>query len=564
MASLLIFKEQSIECKQPESINCLSIKRLLMALKYYSMLDVVNNKDDQNTFIQFINEIYINLLNDYIHLVTVHGNQLQELYQFITNSEVFTNCNINHCQFTSRHHRTNTNMISDYDSVLELNTEIMDSLHFYLFHCFDVGLRTFAKETKDIGNIHQDSERKHIQNEFYDPSFSKMVNKVDHCSQTTTSFNRFQNNKKYSIQTAVNENDTMKNNTYLDELYQHLIENKKEENNEEIVYKLRRFVRNEQFDSESLMEDIMEILPRGNVSNHIQNAECIDSIQNFMKMTQINSSSFSIGYRFYYWPYYQYLDDLPEKDQKYTMIDHHGYKVRDLYITQKYSSFKEEIANYQHIDMQTYENIILPKVKRYADTQICKGIRGVTKDNGLHYDIYVYKNEAKLSHSNLLSVILYTDYTDLSCDFTSTFRKVSRFETLDSVKMRNSNYWWWSKLLRETVEIFGQCKQDFSGFASTDGLVGPFFTGMGVVMSIPEFNLRLCSPTSTSKQIQVAIKFSGDKGMLLQLNNDYGAYKLRAFNCSWLSRYKEEDERYEYVVIGYLFQFVAHEYVFLL
>ena len=69
---------------------------------------------------------------------------------------------------------------------------------------------------------------------------------------------------------------------------------------------------------------------------------------------------------------------------------------------------------------------------------------------------------------------------------------------------------------------------------------------MSVVLNIPEFNIFLCSPTSTSKQIEVAIKFSGDHGIVIQLDNPPNdQYQfLRGFNCSWLSRYKEEDERY--------------------
>merc|ERR1712152_126053 len=74
--------------------------------------------------------------------------------------------------------------------------------------------------------------------------------------------------------------------------------------------------------------------------------------------------------------------------------------------------------------------------------------------------------------------------------------------------------------------------------------MGSYYCGMSVVLNIPEFNIFLCSPTSTSKQIEVAIKFSGDHGVVLQLDNppfSHGA--LYGFNCSWISRYKEEDER---------------------
>merc|ERR1712228_880674 len=52
-------------------------------------------------------------------------------------------------------------------------------------------------------------------------------------------------------------------------------------------------------------------------------------------------------------------------------------------------------------------------------------------------------------------------------------------------------------------------------------------------------------PTSTSKHIEVAMKFSDAKGMVFAFDNPRTAqYKyLRGWNCSWISRFKEEDER---------------------
>eukprot|EP01084_Bolivina_argentea_P297768 513047_1 len=58
---------------------------------------------------------------------------------------------------------------------------------------------------------------------------------------------------------------------------------------------------------------------------------------------------------------------------------------------------------------------------------------------------------------------------------------------------------------------------------------------------MPAFNIRLCAPTSTSMQITVAIKFSTERGIVLQFNN--GGSDLRGFDVSWISRYGYEDER---------------------
>eukprot|EP01084_Bolivina_argentea_P091116 164061_1 len=75
---------------------------------------------------------------------------------------------------------------------------------------------------------------------------------------------------------------------------------------------------------------------------------------------------------------------------------------------------------------------------------------------------------------------------------------------------------------------------------------GPFYTGMSFIMVVPEFNIRLCSPTSTSKHIEVTTRFSGEKGIIITFNNNganYPARYLRFLDCSWVSKFKEEDER---------------------
>ena len=148
-----------------------------------------------------------------------------------------------------------------------------------------------------------------------------------------------------------------------------------------------------------------------------------------------------------------------------------------------------------------------------------------------HYDI---EHDAPLGLDNLISVILYCDYTALCSDFSSTFRKTNPWETISNIKHRNRKYWWLSKTLRETVELFCHWR-------ATD----TYYTGMSYVMYLPSFSIRLCSPISMSVHLEVACKFSGENGLIMQLNVTRVMQRgARAFDCSWLSRYREEDERY--------------------
>ena len=64
-------------------------------------------------------------------------------------------------------------------------------------------------------------------------------------------------------------------------------------------------------------------------------------------------------------------------------------------------------------------------------------------------------------------------------------------------------------------------------------------------MAIPEFELHLHSPTSTTKDIEVSINFATRSGMILQLNTNGHKFSgfLNRFDCSWLSRFPDENER---------------------
>ena len=111
-------------------------------------------------------------------------------------------------------------------------------------------------------------------------------------------------------------------------------------------------------------------------------------------------------------------------------------------------------------------------------------------------------------------------------------------------KHRQRKYWWWSYRLLQTVQVYG-----IDNYLTEEKLVGPFFTGMSFIMIIPEFKTSLYSPTSTSVQIQVAMKFSGHQGIILEFhNNNLQDTMVKGFDVPSISRYREEDERYSCIL----------------
>ena len=67
---------------------------------------------------------------------------------------------------------------------------------------------------------------------------------------------------------------------------------------------------------------------------------------------------------------------------------------------------------------------------------------------------------------------------------------------------------------------------------------------MSKKMLIPEIMIRLNGPTSSTKQIEVATRFGGDTGCIIQLdNNSYQQnHLLRCIDLGWTANYSEEDE----------------------
>ena len=151
------------------------------------------------------------------------------------------------------------------------------------------------------------------------------------------------------------------------------------------------------------------------------------------------------------------------------------------------------------------------------------------KGHAVHYEI---DSGAPITAKHIQSLLLYTDYTELCSEFSRTFRAAHFGEGLESIKARNSAYFSMSKLLRETVECFG---------ASQSQENGPFYCGVNRLMLVSSFGIRLCSPTSTSKALAVAIRFADTEGIVMRFNNEED--RLRFFDCSGISAFTEESER---------------------
>ena len=135
--------------------------------------------------------IYTNFLNDYIHSVDEHSRQIEEIHESLQSDDTFPNCNISSCKYTSRHYRRDshqTNNIPIDNALLDFYISNIDSVHFYLLHLYDSGLR--IKSDKNKQNREQKDDQTYTDNTF-DAEFARICKSINQRRSITSSFNRF-------------------------------------------------------------------------------------------------------------------------------------------------------------------------------------------------------------------------------------------------------------------------------------------------------------------------------------------------------------------------------------
>eukprot|EP01083_Nonionella_stella_P255713 877296_1 len=170
----------------------------------------------------------------------------------------------------------------------------------------------------------------------------------------TASFDRF--STKHTKFNLVNDtkHDTNNDNTYSDEMVKHLVHLRMDQMQ---IQQFMQFLNEEQYDTDA-MDDDYEIKPNGNIATGsalmtTQNQTLLKHYTEFIKDTKLESSSFNIGFRFYYWS--SYKDGEAPPQHRRNIWDNSGYDIKELFIAAKYASFKEEISHYKYVTRKQYE-----------------------------------------------------------------------------------------------------------------------------------------------------------------------------------------------------------------
>eukprot|EP01084_Bolivina_argentea_P064745 118030_1 len=519
--------------------TCTYLTRLITVLSKYNQVSLA----DSDKCIAFYDEHYSSqCLEDYIHFICVHNEDNYDKKLYTKNTKCSS---ANDCLWTQRHYRDRRGNNVNNHGVTDIYTDIFDTLHFYIYHMEECGLRV---SLKNMVKYNTDDSAECI-----DEEFAAIQAQVNAKKQKYGMFKRLEGSKnsKFNLMNSVvkDENEEKKEKTFSDEMMDYICSVGVERN---VAKNLKDYLAIEQYDTDAIEYDIDIYYDAKNcilLSTAGTNVKCIETIKDFIKKVHVSSCAFSTGFVFWYWKYYKNMTNDKIKQQQSCSADETnfgGYSMCELFVSSYFNSFKEEILNNKFISSITeFNDKVIQKGNAYMKTKKCKQImcivgsghqRDETKDP-LHFGI---KYGEKLKKSHIYSLILYCDFTEFCTDFSSTFRKNKWNEPIQLVRERNRKYFHCSKNLREVIQYYGT--DNYWGRNSKES--GPFYSGISFVMNIPEFSIRLNGPTSTTRHKEVAIRFATRSGMIIQLNNkERPGSREVFFNVSWLSTYPEEAER---------------------
>eukprot|EP01084_Bolivina_argentea_P123988 219713_1 len=236
------------------------------------------------------------------------------------------------------------------------------------------------------------------------------------------------------------------------------------------------------------------------------------------KASQISATQYSFGFPFKYYQRFR-----------------HG----RWFIRNKYDNIKDELLNnsLQKISLNEYNNQ-LDSAKAFLQCNQIKGLEcshidwpgePQQSDTGI-------TNKSPITVPHILSLLLYCNFSLLCTTFSSTFRRIRKDEHDEQVKGRNSEYRNWSRLLLEAIHLYGT-----SLVRNTFGKC--VFHGVSMVMVFENMNQNMNGPFSTTSQIQVALQFASERGLVLTLSRSSGVDRYKYFDCAGISDYSGESEK---------------------
>jgi len=513
------------DCKFAKNIDeCASFQRInAVLIKYQKWLEAyMAGSEQENTeklppFWQIINDEQIGynntiLLDDYHHLLHVHT--FTDVYIHANYQCAFgahpapkeetkenTDAKWTECICLTRNHRDKTlktSSLSDYHGISneEINVEqIMDTIHCYFYHAYDLGYTLSKTESEYIfnGSSNQVSVSSHnstangsnIGGGFFGGLFQyhSYLN-PDNLAHTDCVMKTVRKQKRLQSQVLHPGID-------------HALMKGEHIKIRRIKHTLKKKKHNFKYHSDKF----------------VTHCDLYDSDTRFKEETKISEDARSE----------RVFDDFAEN--KWIKYEYY-HEEKPFFVEPKYESLRFELLN-DLLSIKQF-NILYIRATNHANKEYAKFIKSDGK-NGLPQGM-------QMSLQHLSSILAYCNFPEVRRLFVSTFYRSSNKQSQNMVKA-HAEFAHFGRFLFETVHCFGGLTNTKDRFYHAINRQFYFISG----------SFGISAPFSATNKIQIAmmqcmIDGNHQQGLIMEFKQDMHWDHVKYFQCKSLSDYSHENE----------------------
>merc|ERR1712228_319929 len=156
------------------------------------------------------------------------------------------------------------------------------------------------------------------------------------------------------------------------------------------------------------------------------------------------------------------------------------------------------------------------------------------KSSSFFADAYGVKARSPISAKHLMSLLLYTNFRHLRNSLNTTYYAKSKEETVKDIVSRHSEFGYFAKLLRESVELWGMQSDDVEAPSI-------YYFGFNYIPLFKSTITSIYSPLLTTASMNVALLSKTKNGVIVSMR-PYDQF-LRYFNCSGIADDIGKDEK---------------------
>eukprot|EP01084_Bolivina_argentea_P112223 200168_1 len=228
------------------------------------------------------------------------------------------------------------------------------------------------------------------------------------------------------------------------------------------VKKFVNLIKSEEYATESIYDDLHNEY-ESNIFNEFTNDKLHGLLRSIVFEKEQKGKIYSAGYRFFYHKYYKENGNkewnilYEQYNGKPAVEGNAGFLISDWVINSKYKDFKTELLNnkWSPFSLSQYNDILEKATIQLQNWLNDKDAPPLQCQYTWHEDdawtekMYGIKHKEPIKLHHIMALMFYCNFSKHSYSFSSTFRKMSPYETNQTLKDRHSEFYYWGKYLRE-------------------------------------------------------------------------------------------------------------------